>query len=45
MQLRVLRHRSLAAGSVLSMIVGIGLYGTVFLISIFAQGVLHFTAI
>ena len=44
-QLRVLRHRSLAAGSVLSMIVGIGLYGTVFLIPIFAQGVLHFTAI
>ena len=45
MQLRVLRHRSLAAGSILSMIVGIGLYGTVFLIPIFAQGVLHFTAI
>ena len=44
-QLRVLRHRSLAAGSILSMIVGIGLYGTVFLIPIFAQGVLHFTAI
>ena len=44
-QLRVLRHRSLAAGSILSMIVGIGLYGTVFLIPIFAQGVLQFTAI
>ena len=29
----------------LSMVVGIGLYGTVFLIPIFAQGVLHFTAI
>ncbi|MCP9915662.1 DHA2 family efflux MFS transporter permease subunit [Cyanobium sp. ATX 6F1] len=43
--LRVLRHRSLAVGSLFSMIVGLGLYGTVFLIPIYAQSVLHITAI
>ncbi|QMS91218.1 DHA2 family efflux MFS transporter permease subunit [Nostoc edaphicum CCNP1411] len=42
--LRVLRHRSLAAGSVLSAVVGMGLYGTLFAVPIFAQSVLHFTA-
>ncbi|QLE55872.1 DHA2 family efflux MFS transporter permease subunit [Nostoc sp. TCL26-01] len=42
--LRVLRHRSLAAGSFLSAIVGMGLYGALFAVPIFAQSVLHFTA-
>lgn len=42
--LRVLRHRSLAAGSVFSMVLGLGLYGTVFVVPIFAQSVLGFTA-
>jgi MFS transporter, DHA2 family, multidrug resistance protein len=42
--LRVLRHRSLAAGSVLSAVVGMGLYGTLFAVPIFAQSVLHFMA-
>ncbi|MBW4474272.1 MAG: DHA2 family efflux MFS transporter permease subunit [Stenomitos rutilans HA7619-LM2] len=42
--LRVLRHRSLAAGSIFSGILGLGLYGTTFVIPIFAQGVLQFTA-
>ncbi len=42
--LRVLRHRSLAAGSLLSAVVGMGLYGALFAVPIFAQSVLHFTA-
>ena len=42
--LRVLRHRSLAAGSVFSFVLGIGLYGTIFVVPIFAQSVLSFTA-
>ena len=43
-ELKVLRHRSLAAGSIFSGILGMGLYGATFVIPIFAQGVLHFTA-
>lgn len=42
--LKVLRHRSLAAGSLFSMVLGMGLYGTVFVVPIFAQTVLHYTA-
>jgi DHA2 family multidrug resistance protein len=42
--LRVLRHRSLAAGSIYSMVLGMGLYGTLFVIPIYAQTVLNFTA-
>lgn len=42
--LRVLRHRSLAAGSIYSGILGMGLYGALFTVPIFAQSVLHFTA-
>jgi DHA2 family multidrug resistance protein len=42
--LRVLRYRSLAAGSILSLAVGMGLYGTIFVVPIFAQTVLQFTA-
>lgn len=42
--LRVLRHKSLAAGCVLSFVLGIGLYGTIFAIPIFAQSILKMTA-
>lgn len=42
--LRVLRHRSLAAGSIYSGILGMGLYGTIFVVPIFAQSILHFSA-
>lgn len=42
--LSVLRYRSLAAGSVFSVILGIGLYGTMFAVPIFAQSLLNFTA-
>jgi DHA2 family multidrug resistance protein len=41
---RVLRHRSLAAGSVLGMILGMGLYGALFAIPIFCQTILGFSA-
>ncbi|GAB4540381.1 MAG: MDR family MFS transporter [Pleurocapsa sp.] len=43
-ELRVLRYRSLAAGSFFSAIVGLGLYGTLFAVPIFAQNILHYTA-
>src|SRR5271156_3458075 len=42
--LRVLRHRALAAGSIISLAVGMGLYGTVFVVPVFAQTLLQFTA-
>ncbi len=42
--LRVLRHRSLAAGSVYSGILGMGLYGTLFAIPLFVQGILGYSA-
>jgi len=42
--LRVLRYRSLWAGSILSIVVGIALYGTVFSIPLFAQSILGFTS-
>jgi DHA2 family multidrug resistance protein len=42
--LRVLRYRSLTAGSIISLVVGMGLYGTVFVVPVFAQTVLNFTA-
>ena len=41
--LRVLRHRSLSAGSAYSFVVGVGLYGALFAIPIFAQQVLGYT--
>ena len=41
--LRVLRHRSLWAGSLLSIAVGMALYGALFAVPIFAQSVLHYT--
>ncbi|MBP5976258.1 DHA2 family efflux MFS transporter permease subunit [Brasilonema sp. CT11] len=43
-ELRVLRHRSLAAGSVYSGILGLGLYGALFAVPLFTQSVLGFSA-
>jgi len=40
----VLRYRSLAAGTLFSMALGMGLYGTVFIVPIFAQSQLGYTA-
>ena len=42
--LRILRYRSLWAGSILSIIVGMALYGALFAIPIFAQTVLGYSA-
>jgi DHA2 family multidrug resistance protein len=42
--LRVLRHRSLVGGSLFSLVLGMGLYGTVFVVPVFAQTVLRYTA-
>jgi MFS transporter, DHA2 family, multidrug resistance protein len=42
--LRVLRYRSLAAGSVLSIAVGMALYGALFAVPIFASTILKYTA-
>ena len=42
--LRVLRHRSLWAGSLLSIVVGIALYGALFAIPVFSQSVMHYTS-
>jgi DHA2 family multidrug resistance protein len=42
--LRVLRHRSLLAGSMYSLVLGMGLYGVMFAVPIFVQNYLHFTA-
>lgn len=42
--LRVLRHKALAAGCLFSVMLGLVLYGTVFAVPLFAQGVLGYTA-
>jgi len=42
--LRVLRHKSLTAGSLYSLVLGMGLYGATFAVPIFAQNILHYTA-
>jgi DHA2 family multidrug resistance protein len=42
--LRVLRHRSLVVGCVYGTLVGVGLYGSVFLFPIFTQEVLHWSS-
>jgi DHA2 family multidrug resistance protein len=42
--LRVLRHRSLWSGSLLSMAIGMALYGTLFAVPIFAQSILGYTS-
>ena len=43
--LRVLRYRSLWAGCILSIVVGMALYGALFSIPIFAQTILGYTAL
>jgi DHA2 family multidrug resistance protein len=42
--LRVLRYRSLWAGSLLSIVIGVALYGALFAVPIFAQSILGFTS-
>jgi DHA2 family multidrug resistance protein len=42
--LRVLRHKSLAAGSAFSMVLGMTLYGAMFAVPVFCQSVLRLTA-
>lgn len=42
--LRVLRYRSVAAGSLYSVVLGAGLYGVIFAVPVFAQNYLHFNA-
>ena len=42
--LRVLRYRSLWAGSILSVIVGMALYGTLFAVPIYAQTLMGYTS-
>lgn len=42
--LRVLKHKALAAGSVLSVVVGMALYGALFAVPIFAATVMRYTA-
>ena len=42
--LRVLRHRSLWAGSILSTVIGMVLYGALFAIPIFAGTILQYTS-
>ena len=42
--LRVLRHRSVSAGSMFSAVLGMGLFGAIFAIPIFAQSLLGYTA-
>jgi len=41
--LRVLRHRSLWAGSLLSVVMGMALYGALFAVPVFAQGIMQMT--
>jgi DHA2 family multidrug resistance protein len=42
--LRVLRYRSVWAGSILSVVIGMALYGALFAVPIFAQSIMHYTA-
>lgn len=42
--LRILRYRSVWAGSVLSMIIGMALYGALFAVPLFAGGILQYTS-
>jgi DHA2 family multidrug resistance protein len=42
--LRVLRFRSLSAGSLYSLVLGMGIYGVIFAVPVFVQEYLHFTA-
>ena len=42
--LRVLRHRALAVGCALGILMGIGLYGSIFLLPVYTQSLLGWTA-
>jgi DHA2 family multidrug resistance protein len=42
--LRVLKHRSLWAGSIISTVIGITLYGAMFAVPVFAQNMLHYSS-
>lgn len=42
--LRILKYKSLAAGSLYSLVLGMGLYGAMFALPIFAQNMLNYTA-
>lgn len=42
--IRVLRYRSLWAGCIVSAVIGMGLYGAMFAVPIFAQTILHYTS-
>lgn len=42
--LRIMKYRSFAVGSLFNFILGFGLFASVFIIPVFAQNVLHFTA-
>ncbi len=42
--LRVLKHRSLWAGSILSVVIGMALYGALFAVPIFAESIMHYTS-
>ncbi|MGC4088788.1 MAG: DHA2 family efflux MFS transporter permease subunit [Polyangiaceae bacterium] len=42
--LRVLRYRSLWAGCIVSAVIGMGLYGAMFAVPIFAQTMMHYTS-
>ncbi|HEY3757675.1 MAG TPA: DHA2 family efflux MFS transporter permease subunit [Opitutaceae bacterium] len=42
--LRVLKYRSLSAGSLYSLVLGMGIYGVIFAVPVFVQVYLHFTA-
>lgn len=42
--LRVLKNRGLAAGSLFAAVMGFGMYGGIFVLPIFLQGLQHFTA-
>jgi DHA2 family multidrug resistance protein len=42
--LRVLRFRSLSAGSIYSLVLGMGIYGVIFAVPVFVQEYLHYTA-
>jgi DHA2 family multidrug resistance protein len=42
--LRVLRNRSFAAGTIFTSVLGFGIFGGTFIIPMYVQGLLHFTA-
>jgi DHA2 family multidrug resistance protein len=42
--LRILRHRSLAVGSLYAAVISMGFYSSMYAVPLFAQGILHFSA-